>query len=77
MAETVRTEVKSTFLSKINWASALGLAATIFALFGIDLDEDTQKQVIAGIAGVTTLAVWVIRTFFTKTVTPQVAAKTN
>lgn len=69
--KTVRVEYKSAFLSKINWAQLVAMLAMLFTYFGIDLDAGTQAAVLAGITGISTLITWVMRTFFTTTVTPS------
>lgn len=68
-------DTKSAWLSKINWTQAIGVLASIVAVFGIDMDPQTQLAVVAGIQGVVAAVTWVMRSFFTKTVTPTVAAK--
>lgn len=68
-------DVKSAWLSKINWTQALGVLASILAVFGFNLDAQTQLAVVGAIQGVVAGVTWVMRTFFTKSVTPSVAAK--
>lgn len=68
-------ETKSAWLSKINWTQAIGVLASILVVFGIDLDPATQVSVVAGIQGAVAFVTWLMRTFFTRTVTPSVAAK--
>jgi hypothetical protein len=76
MTPSVTTvEVKSAWLSKINWKEALTIAAVIGAYFGIDLDANTQAAILAAIASGSAIVGWILRTFFTKTITPSVAAK--
>ena len=58
-------ETKTSWASKINWAQAIGILATVLALVGIDLDPETQVAVIAGINGVMAVVTWVMRTWFT------------
>lgn len=58
-------ETKTSWASKINWAQAIGILATVLALVGIDLDPETQVAVIAGINGVMAFVTWVMRTWFT------------
>lgn len=52
-------------LSKINWTQAISIIATIVAMFGIDLDAETQAAVVSTIAGATTVLTFVFRTWFT------------
>ena len=67
--------VKSAFLSKINWAQAIGFLAMILSTFGIDLDDKTRADLLAGIIGLQGAITWILRTWFTTTVTPSVAGK--
>ena len=72
---TTNVAVKSAFLSKINWAQAIGFAAMILSTFGIDLDDKTRADILAGIIGLQGAITWILRTWFTTTVTPTVAGK--
>ncbi len=67
---TTRVEVKSAWLSKVNWTQAVSLGATVLALKGFNLDAETQVSVVAGIQGVQSAATWVFRTWFNKSVSP-------
>jgi hypothetical protein len=58
-------ETKSQFASKINWAQAVGIGATVLAMLGIDMDPETQIKLVAGIQGVVAVVTWVMRTWFT------------
>lgn len=75
MADAVTVDVKSAWLSKINWTQAIGVAASVAAVFGFSLPAETQVALIAGIQGVVAVVTWVLRTFFSSTVTPASAAK--
>ena len=68
-------QTKSAWRSKINWTQAVAFLAVMFTMFGIDLDAKTQAELVATIAGASQVLTWVLRTFFTSTVTPAVAAK--
>lgn len=74
MADTQTVQVQSTFLSKINWTQAVAAAAMLFTLFGHTVPPETQAAVLGVITGLTTVITWVLRTFFTNTVTPSAAA---
>ena len=67
--------VQSAWLSKINWTQAIAFAAMMLTMFGIDLTPDVQAQILAAITAVSAVVTWVLRTFFTSTITPTVAAK--
>lgn len=60
---------KSAWLSKINWVQGVGIAAMILAFFGINVPDDVKAQIIASIGGIQAVVTWVLRTFFTKTIT--------
>ena len=64
--ETKETEkTKSSFASKINWAQVFGIATTVLALVGIEMDPETQVKAVAGIQGIVAVVTWVMRTWFT------------
>lgn len=67
--------VKSTWLSKINWVQAAGLASTALAFFGLSLPPEQIVGVIAAIQTVVAVATWIIKTFFTGSVTPSSVGK--
>ena len=63
--------VKPAVLSKINWTQVAGVAASVLALWGIEMTPEEQVTVVSAIqivAGVLTVA---FRTWFTKSVTPS------
>lgn len=62
--------VKSAWKSKINWGVAIALAASLASFFGFDFDPATQAQVQTAITSITAVYVWLMKTFFTNTVTP-------
>ena len=68
-------EIKSAWASKINWTAAATAAISLAAAFGLELDGDTRTAILS-VAGITGPAlIIVLRTFFTKSVTPAVAKK--
>lgn len=75
MADAVTVDVKSAWLSKINWAQAIGVVASVAAVFGFDLSPALQVQVVAAIQGIVAVVTWALKTFGTTTVTPSSAAK--
>ena len=75
MADAVTVDVKSAWLSKINWTQAIGVIASVAAVFGFDLSPAMQVQVVAGIQGIVAVVTWALKTFGTTTVTPSSAAK--
>lgn len=67
--------MKSAWLSKINWTQAIGVVAMIgTALNLFDLDPETQVKVVTAIGVVQGGITWMIKTFFTPTVTPTSVA---
>lgn len=67
--------VQSAWFSKINWTQAIGVLASVLVIFGINLDATTQVEVVAGIQGLVAVATWIMKTFFTTTITPSSAKK--
>lgn len=61
--------VSSSWLSKINWVQAVSILATIISIWGIDMDAKTQVAVVGIIQGIQTVVTWVLRTWFTTSVT--------
>lgn len=66
MPETVTVTTKSAWASKINWAQAIGVLASIAVIFGIDVPEDVKVGLVAAINGAMGVITWVMRTWFTK-----------
>lgn len=62
--------VKSAWLSKINWTQGIALLAMAGTFFGFDLPAETQAEILAGIVGIQAAVTWLLKTFFTTTVTP-------
>jgi len=63
-------DIRSAFLSKINWTQAVAFAAMVFTMFGIDVPDDVQAHIVVGIGAMQAVLTWVFRTWFTKTITP-------
>ena len=73
MLQTV--EVKSAWLSKINWTQAVAALAALFTLFGHSIPDDVQADVLTAITCIAAVVTWVQRTFLTTTITPSSAIK--
>jgi hypothetical protein len=76
MAEIVRVETKSAWLSKINWTQAVGLTASVlvFATGGkIDIPLEQQTEVVLAIQALQGLVTWALKTWWTPTITPAAA----
>lgn len=64
-------KTKSAWASKINWTQVIGVVAMLGAMFGLDLDAQTQAAIVAGIVAVQGVATVIFKTWFTSTVTPE------
>lgn len=62
--------VKSPWLSKINWANALGLLVSVLAFMGVIVPPELKEQVGVAIAAITQVVTIILRTWFNNTVTP-------
>lgn len=58
---------KPAWESKVNWTQIISVLAMALALFGIEVDEDTQAQLAMMISSITGAATIIWRTWFTKT----------
>ena len=67
--------VKSAWVSKINWAQALGVLASLGAAYGLNLPPDLQVKIVLSIQGIIGAATWYLKTFHSTTITPSSAAK--
>jgi len=73
-SDNVVVDVQSSWFSKINWAQAIGfLSAVLVYFFGphYAIPAETQLSIITVITGVQATVTWILRTWFTKTVTPS------
>lgn len=61
--------MKSAWFSKINWTQFVAFLAMVLTVFGIDLPEDVQAQLVVAIGGFQAVVTWVLRTWFTKDMT--------
>lgn len=72
---TAVVPVKSAWLSKTNLTQVLSFLASVLVIFGIDIPVDVQLAIVAGIQAVQSVVTWVLRSFFTRSVTPTVAGR--
>ncbi|HYV30886.1 MAG TPA: hypothetical protein VEO53_07275, partial [Candidatus Binatia bacterium] len=70
MSEVAKVEIKSAWLSKINWTQAVAAAASIAVIFGVDVPPEQQVTIVAAIQIIQTLTTIVIKTWLTPTITP-------
>jgi hypothetical protein len=70
-AKSATVPIKSATQSKINWTALVGPALSALAYFGLKLDPQQAIAVIAGIQAAQSIVTIVLKTYFTKTVTPD------
>jgi len=76
MTTVAQVDVQSAWLSKINWTQAVGIGASIITVVSgnkYSVPVETQLAIVATIQGAQGVVSWVLKTFFTKTITPSVA----
>lgn len=61
--------VRSPVTSKINWTQIVGMAAMLGSYFGLTLTSDQIAATVVAIGVVQSVVTFVIRTWFTKSVT--------
>ncbi|UWQ16165.1 hypothetical protein [Jannaschia sp. M317] len=71
----VTTRIKSALRSKINWTQAIGIAAQVVAFFGLDVPADIQAEIVVMIGSGQAIATWILRTWFTTSITAASAAR--
>ncbi len=74
MVDFTEVEVKSAWLSKINWTQVAQIAFSVGALFGLDVPPEEKAAIITAINGIGNVVTIVMKTFFTSTITPASAA---
>ncbi len=75
MADIAEVDIKSAWLSKINWVQVASVAASILVVFGINVPPELQAQIAAAITAISAIVTIVMKTWFTTTITPSSAAK--
>lgn len=77
MAELVRIETKSAWLSKINWTQAVAVATSVLVLTTggkVDIPLDVQAGIVLFIQSAQGIATWIFKTWFTPTITQASAS---
>lgn len=77
LTTVAQVDVQSAWLSKINWTQAVGIGASalVFMTGGkVNIPVETQVAIVTLIQAATGVTTWVLKTFFTKTITPASAA---
>jgi hypothetical protein len=69
-----QVDVQSAWLSKTNWGEVVKVAAAFAAVKGVNVPPEVQNDVLLTIISVGGLYTWVVKTWFTKTITPGSAA---
>lgn len=77
MAEMIRVETKSAWLSKINWVQIGQAITTLLTTNAFGLDDATQVKVLAVTTLATNIATIVFKTWFTPTITPASEARSG
>lgn len=70
-------DVKSSWASKINWTQVVGVAASALVLLTggkINIPVEVQAEIVVGIQAVQGIVTFVLKTWFTKTITEESAA---
>lgn len=73
--DTVLATVKSAWASKLNWTMAVGVIFNVLMLFGHPVPEDIQTQVYALGNSAVLVVGWIIKTWFTTSITAASAKK--
>jgi len=71
-----QVDVQSAWLSKINWTQAVAIAASLLVFMTggkINIPVETQVGIVTAIQAMSGVITWVLKTFFTSTITPSVA----
>jgi hypothetical protein len=77
MSEIVRVETKSAWLSKINWTQMVSFTASALVLITggkLDIPPEQQAVIVLMIQGAQSMVTWILKTWFTPTITPSSAA---
>lgn len=68
-------DVKSAWFSKLNWTMGIGVIFNLFMLFGHPVPADIQTQVYALGNSAVLVVGWIIKTWFTTTISAAAAKK--
>jgi hypothetical protein len=69
-------DVKSSWASKIEWTQAAGAVMILASLFGLNLTPEQQAAVVTVIALAAQAATWIMRRWFTTSITKSSAKGT-
>lgn len=68
-------EIKSAWLSKINWTAAISALLTLLIALGLPISEETKVQIMTVTGTLAPVIIMIARTWFTSSITPASAAK--
>lgn len=68
-------ETKTAWLSKINWGELVKFLAVLLAAKGINVPPDIQNDIVVAIVAIGGIYTFVMRTWFTTTITPSSGGK--
>lgn len=77
LTTVAQVDVQSAWASKINWTQAVAIVASalVFMTGGkVNIPVEIQVQIVTGITVVQGIVTWVMKTWFTKTITSASAA---
>lgn len=75
--QTVTIQMKSAWLSKINWTQVVGVGASVLVLATsgkVDIPLEQQALIVVAIQAIQGVVTWAFKTFWTPTVTPASAS---
>ena len=78
MSLSFLANVRTAWLSKINWTQAVGAAASVLVLASggaYNIPPEQQAIIVATIQGVQSIVTWILRTWFNSTVPTSAVAK--
>lgn len=73
-ANTATVDVKSAWASKINWAQAVGIGASVLVLLTggkVNIPIDQQAGIVIAIQAIVGVVTWALKTFSKPTATPS------
>jgi hypothetical protein len=73
--DTVLATVKSAWKSKLNWTVAVGVIFNVLMFFGHPVPADVQANVVTAGNSIVLVIAWIIRTWFTHSITTASANK--
>ena len=76
LTTVAQVDVQSAWMSKINWTQAVGILASVITVISgskYSIPAETQLGIVSAIQGIQSVASWVLKTWFTTTITPASA----